>query len=82
MVVLTSRECSVPSTGCVGEDLSVSVCISDGGAVVRQDARLGVVVKTEASCGAATVSWPLPVGMSSASSTPCHPEAWSVVMSR
>ena len=31
-VVLTSRECSVPSTGCVGEDLSVSVCISDGGA--------------------------------------------------
>ena len=30
--MLTGRECSVPSTGCVGEDLSVSVCISDGGA--------------------------------------------------
>ena len=29
---LNSRECSVPSTGCVGEGLSVSVCISDGGA--------------------------------------------------
>ena len=27
---LNSRECSVPSTGCVGEGLSVSVCISDG----------------------------------------------------
>ena len=29
--MLISRECSVPSTGCVGEDLSVSVCMSDGG---------------------------------------------------
>ena len=27
---LNSRECSVPSTGCVGEGLSVSVCIADG----------------------------------------------------
>ena len=33
--MLTGRECSVPSTGCVGEDLSVSVCISDGGASGR-----------------------------------------------
>ena len=31
-ILLTGRECSVPSTGCVGEDLSVSVCIFDGDA--------------------------------------------------
>ena len=40
---LNSRECSVPSTGCVGEGLSVSVCIADGRAGGASGRTLGCV---------------------------------------
>ena len=80
---LKSRGCSVPSTSCVGEGLSVPVCIADGcaGGVSGRTLGCGREDRGELRSCEGELSFSRG-GVSSASSAPCHQEARSVVMSR